>query len=80
MNFGQSIDIVVVAFDSKVLCEVDDSHIVRDVMFFQESLALSVSETEEQDIHLVERHLVGEEHVGLSVQSLMYVAHRVSGV
>ena len=57
MRLRQAIDEVVTARDAEVLCEVDNPHILRNGVFFQELLALTVTEAEEHHIDLPERHL-----------------------
>ena len=73
IDFGQAIHIVVVALDAKVLCKVNDFHVCRDGVLFDESLAFAVSEAEEQHIDLIERHLGSELQVTIPVESFVHV-------
>ena len=58
---------------TEVLCQVDNLHVLRNIVFLQERLALAVTEAEEDDIHLVERHLGGKLQISLAIQSLVQV-------
>ena len=80
IDFRQSVDIVMVAFDAEVLRQVDNLHVLRDGVLLQELLALAVAEAEEDYIHLLEGHLVGKREVRLANESLMHVAHQIAGV
>ena len=53
----QAIDIIVSALDAEVLGKVDYLHSLRDGMLVEECLALTVAETEEYHINIVERHV-----------------------
>jgi len=49
-------------------------------VLLQERLALAVTKAEEDDIHLVERHLGGKLQVSLAIQSLVNLSHQVAGI
>jgi hypothetical protein len=49
-------------------------------MFLEEGLALAVSETEEYDIDLIERHLVGKLQISLANESFVDIADEVACV
>ena len=49
-------------------------------MLAQELLALAVAEAEEHHVYLVERHLAGEPQVGVAIQALMHVGHKIARV
>ena len=49
-------------------------------MLAQELLALAVAEAEEHHVDLFERHLAGEPQVGVAIQALMHVGHKVACV
>ena len=80
VNLWQTVDIVVVTFDAEILCQVDDLNISRNRVFFQECLALTVTEAEEYHIHLIEGHLVGEFQIGFTCQPFMDITHQIAGV
>ena len=65
---------------TEVLCQVDNLHVLRNIVLLQERFALAMTEAEEDDIHLVERHLGGKLQVGLAIQSLVNLSHQVAGV
>ena len=65
---------------TEVLCQVDNLHVLRNIVLLQERLALAMTEAEEDDIHLVERHLGGKLQVGLAIQSLVNLSHQVAGI
>ena len=65
---------------TEVLCQVDNLHVLRNIVLLQERLALAVTEAEEDDIHLVERHLGGKLQISLAIQSLVNLSHQVAGV
>ena len=62
-----------VALDTEVLCQVDNLHVGRDVMLFQESLALAMSEAEEYNINLVKRQLAGKLQIRIANQTFVYI-------
>jgi hypothetical protein len=49
-------------------------------MLFEKRLALSVTEAEEDDIYLVERHLAGEHEVCIANESFVDIADRIACV
>ena len=65
---------------TEVLCQVDNLHVLWNIVLLKERLALAVTEAEEDDIHLVERHLGGKLQVGLAIQSLVNLSRQVAGV
>ena len=80
VNLGQTVNIVVIALDSEVLCQVDNLDVSRDGVLFEECLALAMSETEEYDIHLIKRHLVGKLQVCVTNQAFVDIADKVACV
>ena len=78
--FWQAIDIVMIALDAEVLCQVDNLHVGGDGVLAEESLTLAVSEAEEDDVDLLERHLVGKPQIGIANESLVYVADEIASV
>ena len=78
VDFGQSIYVVVTAFDAEILCQVDDFHVGGYGMFLEERLALSVTEAEEHHVNLVERHLVGKLQFGIAYESFMNITYKVA--
>ena len=74
VNLWQAIDVVVVALDAEVLCEVDNLHIGRDGMLLQKLFALAVTEAEEDHVNILKRHRIGESQIGFPDQSFMHVA------
>ena len=80
MCLGQTVDIVVVAGNAEVLCQVYDAHMCRDVMLLQEGTALAMTKTEEHHVDLLPGHLAGKAEVGLAIQALVHFAHRVAGI
>ena len=77
MDFRKTVNIIVVAFDSKILRHVNDLDIGGDGMLFQELFALAMTETKENHINLVERHLACEPQIGLTNQSFVHIAHQI---
>ena len=71
VDFRQTIDVVVAALDAEVLCQVDYFNVLGDGVFFEESLALAVTESEEDDVNLVEGHRVGKLQIGIANESLV---------
>jgi hypothetical protein len=49
-------------------------------MLFQELFTLAVTKAEEQNINLIERHLVGEAKISFTNQSFMHITHEVACV
>ena len=47
VDLGQAVNIVMIALDAEILCQVDDLHVLRDGVLLEEGLALAMSETEE---------------------------------
>ena len=80
VDFGQTIDIIVLSFDAEVLCQINDLDMGGDGVFLQESLTLTMSEAEEDDIHLIKGHFVRELQVRLADESLVYVRHQIAGI
>ena len=78
INLGQTIDIVMVALDAEVLCQIDNLHVLRDSVLLKECLTLTMSEAEEYDVDLVERHCVSKAQLGFPEQSLVYVADQIT--
>ena len=52
--------------NAKILCKVDNLYILRNLMFLQKLLTLTVTKTEENDIDLVEWHLCRKVQIGFS--------------
>ena len=71
VDLGQTINIIVVALDAEVLCQVDDFYVLWDGVLLEECLALAVSEAEEYHINLIERHLVGKLQIGITNQTFV---------
>ena len=80
VDLRQTIDVVMVTLDTEILCQVDDLDILRDGMFFQESFTLAVTKAEKDDIHLVERHLVGKPQISLADESFVHIADEIACV
>ena len=80
IDFGQTVDVVVIAGYAEVLSQVDDFHLFGNGMFLQESSALAMTEAEEHHVYIIERHLRSEAQVGIAKQSLVYVAHRIASI
>ena len=80
MGLGQAIDIVVIALDAEILCQVDDLDIGWDLMFLEECLALAVAEAEEHHIDLVERHVGRETEIGIANQALVHIRETVASI
>jgi len=80
IDLGQAVDIIVIALDSEVLCQIDDLHVLRDGVLLEESLALAMSEAEEDDVDLVERHFVSKLQIGLANESFVDIANEVASV
>ena len=49
-------------------------------MLFHESLALTVTEAEEHDVHLVERQVGGKLQVRVAIETFMDIRHEVPGI
>ena len=67
VDLWQSIDIVMITFDAEILCQIDNLDILRNRVFFEKSLTLSMSEAEKHDIDVFKRHRIREFQVGLTV-------------
>lgn len=80
VDFRESIHVVVVALDAEVLCQVHNLHAGRDVMLLKELLALAMTEAEEYDVNIVERHFARELEVGLADESFVNVIDIVACV
>ena len=80
VNLWQAIDIVVVALDAEVLRQVDNLHVLRNGVLLEECLALAMTEAEEYDVDLVERHLVSKLQIGLADEAFVYVGNQIAGV
>ena len=80
VDFGQTIDIIVVALDAEILCQVDNLDACRYAMFFEELFALAVTEAEENDVDLIKGHFVSKLEVGVANESFMYVADQIAGI
>ena len=81
VNLRQTIHIVItLALQAKVLCKVDNLHVLRNRMFLQERLALAMTETEEHNIHIIEGHLRRKAQVGVAIQSLVHIGDEVAGI
>ena len=73
VDFRQAIDIVVVAFDAEILGEVDNLDVCRDGVLLEERLALTMTETEEDNVDLAKWHRVGKFQIGFPDESFMHV-------
>ena len=80
VDLGQAVDIIVIALDAEVLCQIDDLDILGDGVLLEELLALAMAEAEVDDIHLVERHLIGKLQISLANQSFVDIADKVACV
>jgi len=69
-----------IALNAEILCQVDDLDVLRDGVLLEEGLALAMSETEEYDIHLIKRHLVGKLQIRLANESFVDIADKVACV
>ena len=80
VDFRQSVDVVVVALNAEVLREVDNLDAVGDGVLLQERFALAVTETEEDNVYLIEWHLVGKTQISVTNQSFVHVADQIAGI
>ena len=81
VQFRQSVDeVMVVTFDAVIHGKVDNLQVFRYIMAFHEFLCVTVGSTEEENIDFVQRQLIGESQICLTVQSFMYVGNFVSGI
>ena len=71
---------MIVTFDAVIHGKVDNLQVFRYVMAFHEFLCVTVGSTEEENIDFVQRQLIGESQICLTVQSFMYVGNFVSGI
>ena len=77
VNFWKSIREVVVSNESKILSQVDDFHVGRNLMLADEDLALAMTKAEEDDVNLIPGHLAGEAKIRLTHQTFMDIAHQI---
>jgi hypothetical protein len=80
MYLGQTVNKVMIAFDSEILCQIDNLHMGRNLMLFEKLLALAMSEAEEHDIHLIERQLRSELQVGVAKESFMHISNGIARI
>ena len=81
VDFRQTIYIIItLALKSEVLCKIYYLHMLRNLMLLQESLALAMTETEEHNVDIIERHLGSELQVGIAVKTFMHVGNKVAGI
>ena len=80
MCLRQAVDIVMVSLDAKVLRQVDNLYSFGDGVLLKECLTLAVSEAEEYDVNLVERHLVGKLQVGVADEAFVNVRNQIACV
>ena len=80
VDLRQTIDVVVVAFDTEILRKVDDFHMAGDGMLLEELFALAVAETEEDHVDILERHLVRKPQVCIADESFVYITHQIAGI
>ena len=80
VDLRQTIDIIMITLDAEVLCQVDDFYVLWDGMLLEEGLTLAVTETEEYDVNLIKRHLVGELQICLTDESFVYVADEIASI
>jgi len=80
VDLGQTVDIIVIALDSEVLCQIDDLDVLGDGVLLEEGLALAMSETEEYDIHLIKRHLIGKLQISIANEPFVDIADEVACV
>ena len=81
VNLRQTIHIVItLALQAEVLCQVDYLNVLWNLMFIQERLALAMTETEEHNVHIIERHLRRKAQVGVAIQSLVHIGDEVAGI
>ena len=81
VDFWQTIYIVVArSLKTEVLCQVNNLDIGGNLVLFEERFALAVAETEEHHIHLVERHIGYELHIGLTIQSFVDICEQIARV
>ena len=69
-----------IATNAEILCEVNNLYIVWHGMFLQESFALAVSETEEDDVDLIECILACELQIAIAIQSFVYLTYLIACV
>lgn len=65
---------------TEVLCQINDLHTLRDLMLAEECLTLAVTETEEDNIDIVKRQLVGEPEGGVAIESFVDIRDEVTTV
>ena len=65
---------------AEVLCQVDDFQPGRDVVLLHPDLALSVGRAEEQHVDRPEVVRIAEPHVGVALQSAVYVRKAVASI
>ena len=80
VNLWQAIDVVVVASDSEVLCQIDDLHMAGDGMLLEELFALPMTKAEEDYVDIFEWHLVSKPQVGVADESFMHVAYKIASI
>ena len=73
-------DDIVALNKTRILCEIDDLHMLRYGVFLKELLTLAVSEAEEYHINLIKGHLVGELQIGFTDEAFMYIADEIAGI
>ena len=81
VDFRQTIDIIMVGRGKpEVLCQVDDTYILRHGVFLEELCTLAVAHTQEQHIDALQRHAVGELHVGLAKEAFVNICEKCLGI
>ena len=69
-----------VALNAEVLCQIDDLDILWDGVLLEECLTLAMTKAEENNIHLIEGHLVSKLQIGLTNQAFVYIADQIASV
>ena len=63
---------------TEVLSQVDDFYILRHIVLLKESLALAMTEAEENDIYLIERHFGSKLQVGFAIETFVYIGNTIA--
>ena len=79
LHLRQTIDKAIVLI-TKILCQVHNLHVGRNVVLLHKLSTCSVSRAEEQQINCSQVVLRREAQVTLSIQSAVYLAHEVASI
>ncbi len=78
MYLGQSVYVIVVSLDTEVLSHIYNLNIRWNRVFFKKSFTLAMTKTEEYHVDFVERHLICETKISLTIQSFMDITHSIA--